>query len=383
MIRNITSSRKSPGLGYHLFFIDQSGYKGLRIYEKMNADSISRFKYNQDANLFNVCRKFGRRIKSFGNRSVLVTNSEFDLYMAAVCRLKNPIIHISHGDNELVYNLARWYAPIIDHHVAVSHFIADQLTALSGINPEQISYIPHPVPFSGCVRCPAEKNLRIVFVGRLVKGKGIFLMPEIERELRKRQVFVDWIFIGDGIDSEEFQRQWPENASVNWVGEVTNRDVFNEMAKGDIFLLPSYTEGFPLVLAEAMSVGLVPIVSNLRSGIPEIVEEGGTGFRCPLNSISKIVEDICGLHADREKLERMSIEARKRVVNFFDPFRRAGEYEALFRMLAAMPERQKAFPHPFRQRIMDRSFIPSFINIPLRQSIRQYRLVKKNLLKSV
>jgi glycosyltransferase involved in cell wall biosynthesis len=193
VIRNILIYRRCKDFRFHLFLIDESGYQGLRVYEDIPADSITRFIYDRDDNLYHVCRRVGRKLKSFGPEALLVSNSEFDLHMATVCRLNNPILHICHGDNRLIYKTAESYKPIVNHYVAVSRYIADQLASTAGIRPGRISYIPHPIAFSSYTRMPSENNLRIVFVGRLVKGKGIFLMPEIDAQLRRRQVPVEWI----------------------------------------------------------------------------------------------------------------------------------------------------------------------------------------------
>lgn len=370
VIRNILMHRNRKDFRYHLVLIDELSYQGLRIYENMNAESITRLKYVRDDNLYLVCKKIGRIIKGFGNKALLVTNGELDLHMASICRLNNPLVHICHGDNDFVYQTAQWYASIVDHFVSVSRFIGDQLATRSWIGPGRISYIPHPIPLSDFKRIETDGKLRIVFVGRLVSGKGIFHMPEIEKRLRNRGVAVEWNIIGDGIERAGFERRWPQNADVNWIGEVRNSDVFKTISHGDIFLLPSYAEGFPLVVAEAMGAGLVPVVSDLKSGLPEIVEEGRTGFLCPVGDIEKMTDAIFRLHHDRRMLAEISDHARQKVKTFFDPELRAGEYEDLFMKILEMPMSIKNHPGPLKTRIIDQPFIPSAVTNCIRRMVR-------------
>src|SRR5262249_52533579 len=84
------------------------------------------------------------------------------------------------------------------------------------------------------------------------------------------------------------------------------------LAKHDVFLLASDYEGLPLTLLEAMGNGLVPVVSDLPSGIRELVDET-TGRRIPPDQTPAYAEAIALLHANRDAMKSLSANARKRV----------------------------------------------------------------------
>jgi glycosyltransferase involved in cell wall biosynthesis len=89
-------------------------------------------------------------------------------------------------------------------------------------------------------------------------------------------------------------------------------DVPQLLAQYDVFLLASDYEGLPLVLLEAMGSGLVPVVSDLPSGIRELVDDT-TGRRVEPNDIPGYARELVWLHEHRAELPRLSANARKKV----------------------------------------------------------------------
>jgi glycosyltransferase involved in cell wall biosynthesis len=90
-------------------------------------------------------------------------------------------------------------------------------------------------------------------------------------------------------------------------------DVPELLRCADTLVLPSETESAPLTILEAMSTGL-PVIATNVGGIPEIVEDGRTGFLVSLKHPEDIAERILELHGDREKLKRMGDAAREAVL---------------------------------------------------------------------
>jgi glycosyltransferase involved in cell wall biosynthesis len=97
-----------------------------------------------------------------------------------------------------------------------------------------------------------------------------------------------------------------------------------------VLVMPSRNEGLPVALLEAMAAGVVPVVSDLASGIPEVVSNGATGFRCAVGDIGSFAAAIAQLAGDRNLLEKASAAARRRVADRFDIQSRAPEYQDLF-----------------------------------------------------
>jgi glycosyltransferase involved in cell wall biosynthesis len=88
------------------------------------------------------------------------------------------------------------------------------------------------------------------------------------------------------------------------------------LSQHDVFLLASDYEGLPLSMVEAMGAGLVPVVSELPSGIRELVDET-TGRRVAPDNVTGYAEAIIWLHEHRDAMGRMSANARTRVVREF------------------------------------------------------------------
>lgn len=70
--------------------------------------------------------------------------------------------------------------------------------------------------------------------------------------------------------------------------------------------MPSRSEGLPVTLLEATSAGVVPVVSDLASGIPDVVEHGVTGYRIPPGNIEGFANAIAEIDSDRYRMEIMS-----------------------------------------------------------------------------
>jgi hypothetical protein len=82
---------------------------------------------------------------------------------------------------------------------------------------------------------------------------------------------------------------------------------------------------------EAMAAGMVPVVSDLPSGIPEVVDRGETGFRCAVGAVDEFADAVAQLDRDRSRLETLGRAARKRVIGRYEVRDRAAAYHSLFR----------------------------------------------------
>jgi glycosyltransferase involved in cell wall biosynthesis len=102
----------------------------------------------------------------------------------------------------------------------------------------------------------------------------------------------------------------------------------------DAFVLCSNTEGLPLVLPEAMAVGL-PVVSTSVGGIPTVVKEGQTGFLVPVGDEAALRERVAMLRADRELGRACGESARAAAVARFSAERMQRDYVELYERVLA------------------------------------------------
>ena len=97
---------------------------------------------------------------------------------------------------------------------------------------------------------------------------------------------------------------------------VKNNELVDFYRQSEVFVLPTYYEAFPKVVVEAMACGK-PVVASRTGGIPELVEEGQTGFLLPYGSPDAIAERLILLLADENLRAAMGRRGRETVENQF------------------------------------------------------------------
>ncbi len=317
-------------------------------------------------NLHSVLRRFGRAMPE-GN-GVLVSSDWLELAWVSWFGTERAVYQILHGDFDYYYDLARKHQDVVDIFITCSRLIHEKLVKLLPDRVSDIHHIPYGVPNAEKTRSAAPGSLRLLYAGRLEQGqKRIFDLPRIDEALRKRNANVNWTIAGGGPHETELRARWAGGGNVRWAGVLPNKATTELMASHDVFVLPSEAEGLPLALLEAMSAGLVPVVSDLPSGIREVVESGETGFLNPVGAVDSFAHAIARLDSDRESLERLSRAARRRVSEEYDVRRQASRYQALY---GEWPKLRRTRNHraklPYGSRL-DRPWIPN----PLVRFIRE------------
>jgi glycosyltransferase involved in cell wall biosynthesis len=96
---------------------------------------------------------------------------------------------------------------------------------------------------------------------------------------------------------------------VDWLGGLSISGVQEEMSRANCLLLPSFQENAPLVIAEAMAVG-VPVVAASVGGVPEMVDDGATGVLIDPSDHRSISKGICNVLEDEDRARSMSVRAQ-------------------------------------------------------------------------
>jgi hypothetical protein len=112
---------------------------------------------------------------------------------------------------------------------------------------------------------------------------------------------VELTIIGGGIEKGRLLdacRTLVAEGAVRFLGTLPNARVLEIFEQSDVFILTSEFEGLPLGLLEAMGRGCVPVVTDIRSGIPELVQEGVNGFKVPVGDIQAFVDRLYVLQLD-------------------------------------------------------------------------------------
>jgi glycosyltransferase involved in cell wall biosynthesis len=151
-------------------------------------------------------------------------------------------------------------------------------------------------------------SLKLLFVGRLVKEKGIFeLLAAIEKVSAEKKN-VKLTIAGDGPelpDLIKLSEKLPPD-TIHFTGYLTGTALEEVYQNADILALPTYhPEGFPYVVIEAMRAGL-PIISTSSGALETLVQDGTTGFKVKTKDIDSIVWAIDKLSGDSALLADMS-----------------------------------------------------------------------------
>jgi glycosyltransferase involved in cell wall biosynthesis len=167
---------------------------------------------------------------------------------------------------------------------------------------------------------PAERIL-ITQVAQMKREKGVDDILEAAPLALAQQPNLHFAFVGDGQSAGRYAARARElgiQDHVTWTGLSVDPRAEGVFAASDIFCHPSrWQEAFGLVLAEAMSCGK-PIVATTVGGIPEVVEDGKTGFLVPPGDLAALAGKLVWLARDAALRERMGRAGRERVVARFD-----------------------------------------------------------------
>lgn len=169
-------------------------------------------------------------------------------------------------------------------------------------------------------------DVEVLCVGRLIELKGQSLLVEAVAELRDRGVSVRATLVGDGPkrgDLARLARRRGVGDAVTFAGAVGQDAIREHYARADVFCLPSFAEGVPVVLMEAMAVGL-PVVTTRIMGIPELVEDGVSGSLVAPGRLDELVRALEALAGDAGLRARLGAAGRAKVVSDYD-VRRSGE----------------------------------------------------------
>jgi len=305
-------------------------------------------------------------------QGVYVAGDLLDLATASVHDFGRAVIFMLHGDSEYYYDLAVRHEPIIHAFTVGSRRMYDSLVARLPDRMNTIFHLPYGVRIPDGRRRPVPGALRAIFAGRIEPAKGVLDLPAIDKTLRERGIRVRWTIAGAGPGEQDLRHQWAFNARVRWTGRLSARQLEREYLEHDVFVLPTRSEGFPVALLEAMAFGLVPVVSDIESGVPEAVESDAVGFRRTVGDSGAFADAIAALDADRDRLEAMSAAARKTIVSRYDIRERVADYQRLYHQWADLYRPLAGREHLQYGSRLDKPWIP---NTLVRAVRRAWRMV--------
>ena len=178
---------------------------------------------------------------------------------------------------------------------------------------------------------------RLAFVGRLGQRKGIFDLLDAAETVARDGVDFHLDVVGDGeIDKvKDRVRATPllaDRVSVHgWVPAETVRQVIIESRA---LLLPSYAEGLPMAILEAMALAR-PVIATTVGEIPLAVENRVNGLLVDPGDVGALVHAMADLLTDREEATRLGDEGRSKAIEAFSQSAMADKLEKIYRNLSA------------------------------------------------
>lgn len=165
-----------------------------------------------------------------------------------------------------------------------------------------------------------ENDKVIMFLGRMVKEKGIIELIEAFNAINKDNYKL--IIVGDRFTAERDTTTYSNviqivESNKNIIMTGRRSDISNLLFLSNVFVLPSYREGMPRSIIEAMAMGKPVIATNIR-GCREEVVDGETGFLVEVGSAEEIREKIIEILENPELERSMGIKARQRAEELFD-----------------------------------------------------------------
>ena len=318
-------------------------------------------------NAYNVIKKLRSLIPN--QEGALILNYGTEMAMLDHYEVLQTTFQLVHDEYNL--RLSKEYGHIVDVFICHTAFIQSQLMLLYPNRKNDIFFLSHGVEVPQFCRKKVSDvaPLRLLFLGRLTKSKGIFDLPVIAAILREKGIRVTWTCIGSGPDESDFKTSWHYLDLVEFISPKTNEEVLNIASQHDVFILPTKFEGTPVALLETMSVGLVPVITSLKGGIQEIVQ-AEIGFALPMDDNMSFANAILELHFDRKKLNRMSENCREKVISEFNVIDTSKKYFNLFVDFKLLKKEKKRKKLKIGSRL-DHPLIPNFITATLRLIIKK------------
>lgn len=252
------------------------------------------------------------------------------------CRLKTgafpPIVTIVHHlrssearpawQNRFYRQIEARYLNSVDGYIFNSKATRAEAAAAAAVNskPGLIAYPAGDRFGSGFAddeitcRAALPGDLKIIFVGNLIPRKGLLTLLDALRQVPAGAWVLNVVGSGEPAFERRIRRRVEASGlagRVRLLGRLSDSDLAAKLKESHVLCVPSTYEGFGIVYLEGMAFGL-PAIAGASGGAPEIITDGEDGFIVPDAGAQALADRLALLAADRERLLRMSLAARRR-----------------------------------------------------------------------
>jgi glycosyltransferase involved in cell wall biosynthesis len=232
----------------------------------------------------------------------------------------------------------RWTLQLPDAVVVLAR---TEFEAYRGFVPsQQVILLPNGIdcaPYAHLSRPRPKEVLRLAYVGRLAREKGLYETLQGLRQARTQGAQARLVIAGSGPEEaglRYFAAQLGLAGDVVFPGPVTQTDKLELLGETDVLVLASYSEGLPYALLEGMAAGAAVIATRV-GGMPDVVLDGVHGLLVPPRDADALGRAFVRLAADRELLARMGAACRRRIVGGYSLERSSQELDGLYSELCA------------------------------------------------
>jgi glycosyltransferase involved in cell wall biosynthesis len=239
--------------------------------------------------------------------AVVVPNYVWDLYLSA-CEPGVKCLAMCHSDSdEEYYRPLAWFEPLISHIIAVSpecqRGVSHHLPRRAG----DVTRLPYGVPVARTLeRDYQAQPLRLIYAGRMAQfQKRVWDFLPLVEELQRAGTPYVFDIVGDGNETPGLQaaiEQSCPGAPVVFHGRQPREALDGIWPVHDVFLQTSDFEGTSISMLEAMSHGVVPVVTAARSGVAGVIRHGENGFVVPVGDMAAMARVLGELAADPARL---------------------------------------------------------------------------------
>ncbi len=354
IVRNLLKYRPKSNNHYKVIFTRQIERKAIHIEDRFNADEQVTFCYSKYENLYAVFKRLKKHIPS--EDTIIVANDGLELRMVKALKLKNPLVYIIHGDFNYYYMLAVQNQGMIDRFIAYSQYTLQRLQEkLLLVNQSKIKLEYYPVPELKREQTKT-KDIDLLFVGSFSERKGVQYLKEIYVKAAEHVKNIKFSIVGSGEHEAHLKDDFNDYESVNFLGQLNNKEVFEVMERSKVLIFPSLSEGLPNVVVEAMKAVCVPVCSDIKSGIPDLIDHGVNGYKVPIGDTFVFAAYIVQLLQDHGLRCQLANHAKNKAYGMFNPTKNALAYQQLITQTTVT---EKYFPSYALGGVLNQPFIPN------------------------
>jgi len=238
---------------------------------------------------------------------------------------KKIVAHYHGGEPSMLLNpfriLKRSTLSLADKIVAINRSEVKRLISYWRIPSEKVVYIPNGVDTTlfRPLNSVGKSDNVILYVGNIVKDKGIDVLWKAYFRCKKRLKDLKLIIVGEGPlrrNLEKIVKLMGLSNSIKFLGRVAHEELVKIYNVASVMVLPSRKEGLPLVLLEAMACE-TPVITTATEGAMDIVSHGIDGYLVPIGNVDKLADAIYTIISNPELREQMGKNARKKVERKF------------------------------------------------------------------